>query len=45
MGIPGSGVAILEISVSLVSHMMKNSYIEFLKLENMGTTFGIVKLY
>ena len=26
-------------------HMIKNSYIEFLNLENMNTTFGIVKLY
>ena len=45
MGISCSGVAILEICLSLASHMMKNSYIEFLNLENMGTTFGIVKLY
>ena len=29
----------------LASHMIKNSYVEFLEVENMGTTVGILQLY
>ena len=45
MSISCWGVAILEFYLLLASHVMKNCFIEFLDLENMGTIDVIVQLY
>ena len=38
-------VAILDFCLPLASHIMKNSFVEFLDLENMGIAVGIEQLY